>query len=116
MPSLILTLVFAGAILGIVLTRHGTRGRLIVQVLTGLAALVLGLAAIAVLGLSGAIAVQIARGADNGFGGLAIIVGIPLGIGLGLGALWLASLALGGRRARPKAADGLTWREPPAYP
>jgi hypothetical protein len=115
-PGLALGLVLAAAIVGMSLTRHGTRGRLVVQLLLGLVALGLGLGALGVLGFTIAVAVQIGRGHDNGFGGLVVIFGIPLAVGLGLAALWTTSLALGGRRRRERRADGLTWREPPAFP
>lgn len=114
--ELMAVLVVGGAVLGLSLTRHGTRGRTVVQIFTGLVAVALALAALATLGFSVAVAVQITRGHDNGFGGLAIMLGIPLGVGLGLASLWMASLALGGKRRRTRGADGLTTQEPPLFP
>ena len=106
----------AGAFTAIFWTRRGTRLRLLVQIVIGVASLVVGALSLGALGLSGMIIVQATRGADLGFGGVFVLIGIPLGIGLGIAALTLASLALGGPRRRRRGADGLSYTDPPALP
>ena len=54
--------------------------------------------------------------ADLGFGGVFVLIGIPLGMGLGFAALTLASLALGGPRRRRRGSDGLSYNDPAALP
>lgn len=106
----------AGGIVAVASTRRGTRARTVVQIVAGLASLALGALSVGAFFVSGAILVQGARGADLGFGGVFVFIGIPLGFMLGFGSLSLASLALGGRRGRSRGADGLTYTDPPAMP
>ncbi len=110
------TALVAGGFSAIFFTRRGTRLRLLAQLLMGVAALVLAALSLGALGLSGAILVQGARGADLGFGGVFVLIGIPLGMGLGFAALTLASLALGGPRRRRRGSDGLSYNDPAALP
>lgn len=77
-PALLLVMLPVGGVAMMSLTRRGTRGRLVAQLFLGLASLAAALAAIGAIGLSVAILVQGARGADLGFGGVFILVGIPL--------------------------------------